>query len=182
PVETGYVIADESRGAEAAIQDFHLNLAAVGVASKGKLDAEFGGAIERIRVVGKKNIGHVTLYQRFDSGQHLLALSAAVVFALVIHADQIELRALKGNLRVRLTEQLHSRLGIEISRDVFRVSIDFVVAVTAPGTEWRVQVTNLVHAIGDRIARAGDEIASDNGEIGAKVVGHVDGTANLRAR
>ena len=132
--------------------------------------------------MGKKNIGHVTLYQRFDSGQHLLALSAAVVFALIIHADQIELRALKGNLRVRLTEQLHSRLGIEISRDVFRVGIDFVVAVAAPCTEGSRQLTDFIHAVGDRVAGARDEIASDNGEIGAKIVGHVDSTANLRAR
>ena len=62
------------------------------------------------------------------------------------------------------------------------MGVDFVVAVAAPSAEGGRQLTDFIHAVGDWIARAGDEIASDNGEIGAKVVGHVDGTANLRAR
>ena len=81
------------------IEDLHLNLPAVSVAGKGQLDAKLSGPIEGIWIVGKKNIGHVATYQRFNRDEHLLALSTAVVFALIIHADQIELRAMEGNLR-----------------------------------------------------------------------------------
>ena len=45
-VESGDVIGDEAGGAEAMIEDFHLDLAAVGVAGERKLNAEFRGAIE----------------------------------------------------------------------------------------------------------------------------------------
>ena len=44
-VAAGDVIADEARGTEAMIENFDLDLAAVGVAGERKLDAEFGGAI-----------------------------------------------------------------------------------------------------------------------------------------
>jgi hypothetical protein len=58
-VQTGDVVGDEARGAEAMVEDFDLDLATVGVAGKRKLDAEFRGAIETVGIVGKEDIGNV---------------------------------------------------------------------------------------------------------------------------
>src|SRR2546430_97196 len=58
-VKAGNVIGDKAGGTKAVIENFDLNLSAVGVTGEGKLDAEFGGAIERVRIVRKENVGHV---------------------------------------------------------------------------------------------------------------------------
>src|SRR5467141_3286961 len=50
-VKAGDVVGTNALGAEAMVKDFHLDLAAVGVASEGKLDAKLGGAIEGIGIV-----------------------------------------------------------------------------------------------------------------------------------
>ena len=149
------------------IQNFHLNLAPVGVARKRKLDAQLGGAIERIRIVREENIGHIPAHQRFDTGEKLLPLAAAVIFALVIHTDEIELGALESNLRTRLPKQVHPCLCVEISCGVFSVRVDFMIAVAAPSSQRRIKMTNLVHTLGNRIAGAGNELARYDGKIGA---------------
>src|SRR5882762_6408677 len=75
-VEAGDVIGDEARGAEAMIEDFHLDLAAVGVAGERKLNAKLRGAIKAVRIVREKNVGHVPADERLDAGQRLLSLAA----------------------------------------------------------------------------------------------------------
>src|SRR5882672_1914277 len=117
-VEAGDVIGDEARGAEAVVENLHLNLAAVRVASERKLDAKLGGAIKTVRIVRKKNIGHVAADERFDIGQSLLSLAVGGAFALIIHAEEIELRALESNLSILVAQELHAGLGVEISRFV----------------------------------------------------------------
>src|SRR5437899_11560617 len=89
-VEAGDIIGDETRGAEAMIEDFHLDLAAVGVAGERKLDAKFRGAIETIRIVRKKNIGHVAADERLDAGESWLALAGGSARELVVDSDGIE--------------------------------------------------------------------------------------------
>src|SRR6266852_2999382 len=118
-VKAGDVIGDEASGAEAMIKDFHLDLAAVGVAGERKLDAKFRGAIETIRIVRKKNIDHVAADERLDAGESLLALAAGSALALVVHADEIELRAVESQLRVFVAQELHAGLGVEVSGLVF---------------------------------------------------------------
>src|SRR5882724_7883765 len=88
-VQAGDVIGDKTRGAEAVIEDFHLDLAAVGVAGERELNAEFRGAIETIRIVRKKNVGHVATDERLDASESLLALAAGGALALVVYADEI---------------------------------------------------------------------------------------------
>src|SRR5260370_33099721 len=58
-IKAGDVVGDESRGTQAMVEDFDLNLSAVGVTREGKLYAEFGGAIERVGIVRKQNVRHV---------------------------------------------------------------------------------------------------------------------------
>ncbi len=163
------------------IQDFHLNLAAVRVTGERQLNAEFGGAIERIRIVREENIGDIATHQRLDTRKKLLLLSAAVVFTLIIHAEQIELGALERNLLVRMAEQLHPCLSIEIACFIFRVRIDFVIAIAAPSPQGRIQMADLVHAVGNRITRARDQVACDDRKICSEVVGHVHRAPHLRA-
>ena len=86
-IEAGDVIGDEARGAEAMVEDFDLDLSAVGVAGERKFDAEFGGAIEGIGIVRKENVGHVAPNEGLDTGESLLALAAGRAFALVINAE-----------------------------------------------------------------------------------------------
>src|SRR5438067_531935 len=57
-----------------------------------------------------------------------------------------------------------------------------MVAVAAPRAEGSVQVANFIDAIGDRIAASSDEIASNDSEVGAKIVGHIYGATHLCAR
>src|SRR5260221_9367426 len=57
-IEAGNVIGDEAGGAEADVENFDLYLAAVGVAGERKFNAQFRGAIESVRIVRQKNVGH----------------------------------------------------------------------------------------------------------------------------
>src|SRR5258706_7666506 len=56
-----------------------------------------------------------------------------------------------------------------------------MVAVAAPRAKGSVEAANFFHAISDGIARAGDEIASDDGKVSAEIVGHIHGAAHLCA-
>src|SRR5712692_3982525 len=180
-VEAGDVVGDEARGAQAMVEDFDLDLSAMGVAGERKFDAEFGGAIESIGIVREENVRHVAADERLHASESLLALAAGSAFALVVDADEIELCALESNLGVFVAQQFHAGLGVEISGFVFRTRVDFVVAVATPNAERSVKTANFVDAIGDVIAGAGDEIAGNDGEIGAEIIGHIHGAAHLLA-
>src|SRR6266513_1829764 len=56
-IKTGDVVGNEARGAQAMVENLNLDLSSVGVTGKRKLDAEFGGAIERIWIVGQRMFG-----------------------------------------------------------------------------------------------------------------------------
>src|SRR5258706_3425609 len=56
-----------------------------------------------------------------------------------------------------------------------------MVAVAAPRAKGSVEAANFFHAISDGIARAGDEIASDDGKVSAEIVGYIHGAAHLCA-
>src|SRR5579859_5446937 len=86
-IEAGDVIGDEARGAEADVQDFHLHLAAVGVAGKRELNAQFRGAIEGVRIVRQQNVGHIVAHKRLEIREHLLLAAARGAFTLVIHSN-----------------------------------------------------------------------------------------------
>src|SRR6266404_8837815 len=125
-VEAGDVIGDEARGAEAMVEDFHLDLAAVGVPGERKLDAKLRGAIEAVRIVRKKDIGHVAADERLDAGQRLLSLAAGSALALIVYADEIEPRAFESNLRVLVAQELHAGLRIAISRFILHTRVNLV--------------------------------------------------------
>jgi hypothetical protein len=180
-VKAGDIVGDEARGAEAMVEDFDLDLPAMSVTGERKFDTEFGGAIESIGIVRKQNVGHVAPDKRLDTSKSLLALAAGSPFALVIDADEIELRALKTNLRVFVAQHFHARLRVEVGGFVFGASVDFVIAVAAPGAEGSVKTANFLDAIGDGIAGAGDEIAGNDGEVGPEIVGHIHGSSHLGA-
>src|SRR5882724_3114295 len=180
-VESGDVIGDETRGTEAMVEDFHLDLAAMRVACERKFDAKLGGAIKAVWIVRKKNIRHVAAHERFDIGQSLLSLAVGSALALIIHADEIELRTFESELRIFVAQELHAGLRIEIGRFVFHTRVNLMVAVAAPSAKGRVQTTDLIDAIGNRVPHTGDEIAGDDREIGAENVGHVHGAAHLGA-
>src|SRR5260370_23444806 len=111
-VKAGDVVGDESRGAQAMVEDFDRNLAAVGVTGEGKLDGEFGGAIERVGIVRKQNVRHVAANQPLDIRKGLLLLAVARPFALVIDADEVEGGALESNLSVFVAQQFHNGLRV----------------------------------------------------------------------
>src|SRR5437588_6197038 len=96
-VKAGNVIGDKARGTKAVIENFDLNLSAVGVTGEGKLDAEFGGAIERVWIVRQENVGHVAANEWLDIRKGLLSLAVAHAFTLVIDADKVELGALESD-------------------------------------------------------------------------------------
>src|SRR5258708_17667288 len=89
-VKAGDVVGDEARGAETMVEDFDLDLSAMGMTGERKFDAELGGAIESIGIVREENVRHVAANERFDTGESLLPLAAGRAFALVIDADEIE--------------------------------------------------------------------------------------------
>jgi hypothetical protein len=161
------------------VEDFDLDLSAVGVTGEGKLDAELGSAIKGIGIVREENVGHIAPDERFDAGERLLSLAGARAFALVIDADEVEGGALEGNHSVFLAKEFHARLRVVKSCFVFRAGVDFMVAVASPGAERSVKTANLIDAIGDRIPAPSDEITGDYGEIGAELIGHIHGAARV---
>ena len=46
------------------VENFHLNLSAMGMAGKREFDAHFRGAIEGIGIVRKENVGDVAADER----------------------------------------------------------------------------------------------------------------------
>ena len=97
-VKAGDIVGDKARGTEAVIENFDLYLSTVGVTGKGKFDAEFGGAIERVWIVREENVGHIAADERLHTGKGLLPLAAGITFALIIDADEIDGGAFESNL------------------------------------------------------------------------------------
>src|SRR5260370_9010335 len=158
-----------------------MNLTAVGVTCEREFDAKLCGAIEGVGIVREENIGHGAADEGLNKRESLLALAAGSALTLVVDAEEIEGGALENKLRVFVAQYFHAGLSVEIGRLVLRARVDFVVAIAAPSAERSVKTANFFDAIGDRIARAGDEVAGDDGEVGAEIVGHIHGAANLRA-
>src|SRR5690242_21681868 len=114
------------------VENFHLNLAAVGVSGKRQLDAHLGGAIEGVGIVRKENIGHVASHQSFEIWKHLQSTAAGSALALIVHTDKIEGRPLEFDLRILMPQQSHPVLREKNLRLFFRTGVNFVVAVAAP--------------------------------------------------
>src|SRR5712691_7953974 len=108
-VKAGDERRKKSRGAEAVVEDFDLDLTAVGVPGELELDPQFGGAQKGIGIVGKKDVGHIAADQPPDVREHLQALPAGRTLALIVHPNQVELRAAPGELRILLAEQTYAR-------------------------------------------------------------------------
>src|SRR5258708_17330074 len=145
------------------VGESEVYLTAMGMTGEGKLDAEFGSAIERVWIVRKQDVRHVAADQRLDIRKGLLSLAAARPFALVIDADEVEGGALESNLSIFVAQQFHAGLRVVIRGFVFRAGVDFVVAVAAPDTQRSTEAANIVDAIGDGITAPGDEITGDHG-------------------
>ncbi len=164
------------------IENLDLNLAAVSVSGERKLDAQFRGTRKRIGVVRKQDVGHIAADQLFRVDERLAFLAFTGALALIVDANEIKLRAFESELFVFLAQQRHASLGEERLRGVFDPGVNFVIAIAAPDAQGRVQLADFIDALGKRIACAGDEIAGDDGQVGAQLIGHFDGSAHLRAR
>ena len=105
--------------------------------------------------------------------EHLHSTAAVGAFALIINSDKIKRRAFEGEFGIFLPQQFHPGLRKKELRHVFRVRINFVIAVAAPDSQRRTQTLHFVDAIGNRIACAGDKIAGNQREIGTQIVGHM---------
>lgn len=79
-VESGNIVGDEARGAEAMVEDLDLDLSAVGVAGKGKFDAEFCGAVESVGIARKQNVGNRNLL--FDLANGTIVRSSRLLATL----------------------------------------------------------------------------------------------------
>src|SRR5260370_7058356 len=161
------------------VEDFDLDLPSVGVPGERKFDAELGRAIERIRIVGKKNVGHVAADEWLQAGKSLLPLAARRPFALIINAHEVESSALESKLGIFLAQQLHAGLGVERSGFVFRTRGDFVLAIAAPDAERSVQMANFVDATADVITHSGNEVTSDNTTVCPTFIAHTNAPPNL---
>src|SRR5260370_3468933 len=118
-VRTCDVIGDEASGTEAVIEDFHLDLAAMRVAGERQLNSQLRSAIERVGIVRKQNIWHVSTNERSKVGKHLQAMAARGALALIIGAEKIEMGAAKRQLHILVANQLHSGLRNETLRRPF---------------------------------------------------------------
>lgn len=164
------------------IENFDLDLTAVGVAGEAQFDAQLRGAVKRIRIVGQENVGHIAANQGLYALEHLHSTPAGRAFALVIDTDEVERRPLKLDFRILLTQQSHSVLREKYLRFFFRASVNFVIAVAAPNAERGAKPAHFINAIGDRVAGACDEVAGCESEVRAQIVGHIDGATDLQAR
>src|SRR5260370_40791958 len=121
------------------VGELHVDRPAVGVAGESKLDAELCGAMKAVRIVRKKNVGHVAANERFDIRKTFLSLAAGRALALVIHTDKIELRTFESNLNILLAQKFHAGLGVEISRFFFHARVNFMIASATPDAERSMQ-------------------------------------------
>jgi len=91
----GDVIGDKTRGAEAMVEDFHLDWPPC-VWPARESSMRVPGAIEAVRLCERRMLacrgGRAARRRRA-----LLALAAGGALALVVYADEIELRAFESN-------------------------------------------------------------------------------------
>ncbi len=89
------------------------------------------------------------------------------------------MRAAKRELRIFVAKELHAGTGEQSLGGIFGSRVNLVIAVAAPHSEGRAQAPDFFDALDQRIARAGDEISGDHGEIGAELVGHLHRAPNV---
>ena len=80
---------------------------------------------------------------------------------LVVHSDQIELRATPCNLGILLAQHLHAVLPKQFFSGIFGIGIDLVIAVAPPHSQRCTQTTQFFYALLEGIARAGQQIAGN---------------------
>src|SRR5215469_17836503 len=148
------------------------------MAGEAELDAEFRGAVERIRIMGEQDVGYIAANERLDVGEHLHFAAARHAFTLVIDAHQVQLRALVIDDGVFAAEHFHACLLVKALGEVFGAGINLVIAIAAIDTERGMQAADFVDTIVDRVVNAGNEVAGDNGEVRAYVIGHIYGAAH----
>src|SRR5206468_7992161 len=86
-IEPSHIVGDKTRGTEAVVENFDLNLTTVCMTSKRKLDAQFGGAIERVRIVRKKDVGNIVADQCLHTGKRRNPAAAGIAFTLIIDTN-----------------------------------------------------------------------------------------------
>jgi len=93
-VETGDVISDETRGAEAMIEDFHLDLAAVSVPAR---ESSMPSSAARLKLFGLWERRMLGMSRRTSGSTPpaFVVFGRGSALALIVHTDEIELRALK---------------------------------------------------------------------------------------
>src|ERR1700676_3632744 len=129
----------------------------------------------------EQNIRHIASNERSQIGKHLQALAAGAALALIVNAKKIKVPAAKRKLRVFMAKQLHAGLRKEVFRSIFGPGVNFVVSVATENAERRVELPNFIDAIGQRIGCARDEVSGNHRKIGAQLVSHSYGAANIRA-
>src|SRR5260221_144277 len=75
-IRSGNIVGDKTRGAEAVVENFPLNLTAMRVPSQRQLDAELRGAVKRVRIVREQDVRHVSTNEGSVIGKHLKAMAA----------------------------------------------------------------------------------------------------------
>ncbi len=75
---------------EAAVGELERQLAAVGMPGQAQVDAQLGGAVETVGVVGEEDVDRVRHHQTFDSSQVRIRRQRWTVATLEVHADQVE--------------------------------------------------------------------------------------------
>ena len=83
----------------------------------------------------KQNVGNIFSYQRFHTDKRGYAAAAGVALALIIHADEIERRAIEWNQHVFMAKEFHAELCEQFLRAVFGLGINFMIAVATVNTE-----------------------------------------------
>src|SRR5271166_5279557 len=131
-VQARYKAGHEPCRTPRVLEDFYVDLAAVGVACETQLDAESGSAVEGIWVVRKQYVNHVLADKRFDAAQRGQYRPGQMDVALVVDADQVKVLAIPIELGGRVPKQFHAVILKEGFGRVFGVRIDFVVAITSP--------------------------------------------------
>src|SRR5215475_5317469 len=115
--------------------------------------------MEGVRVVREQNVRHIAPYQVLHATQSLNSEAIWISLALIVHTNQVQLRTAKADCSVFFSQQRHSRLREQFLRVVFRLRINFVIAVASVHAKWRSELANLVDTLPKRIAGAGNEIA-----------------------
>src|SRR5690348_4760574 len=101
---------NESSGRVPTVEDFDGDLAAMGVSGEAEFNAQFGGPVEAVGIVREQDVGDVTTDKSVYAVEHRRLWSFDHVIALVVNADEIELRAIEFDLATLLAKQRHAVL------------------------------------------------------------------------